>query len=72
MKMPPLARNEIDTNGMRLLREWIESLPGPPVLPPPAVSPPGGNYRQKADGDANKRVRRDHPLHGGRHDPDDK
>ena len=32
-KMPPLARNTIDTRGMKLLREWIESLPGPPVLP---------------------------------------
>ena len=47
MKMPPLARNEIDTNGMRLLRDWIESLPGPPVLPPPAVSPPGGSFNSR-------------------------
>ena len=27
-----------------LMRQWIESLPGPPVLPPPAVSPRGGRY----------------------------
>jgi mono/diheme cytochrome c family protein len=43
-KMPPVARNTIDERGMALLRQWIESLPGPPVLPPPAISPVGGNY----------------------------
>ncbi len=45
-KMPPLARNTIDQQGMKLLRKWIESLPGPPVLPPPEISPRGGNYGQ--------------------------
>jgi mono/diheme cytochrome c family protein len=45
-KMPPLARNEIDARGMKLLRQWIESLPGPPVLPPPEISPRGGNFSQ--------------------------
>ena len=43
-KMPPLARNTIDEPGMKLMRQWIESLPGPPVLPPPEISPPGGNF----------------------------
>jgi uncharacterized repeat protein (TIGR03806 family) len=43
-KMPPLARNTIDGAGMKLLRQWIESLPGPPVLPPPEFSPRGGNF----------------------------
>ncbi len=43
-KMPPLARNEIDVLGMNLLRQWIESLPGPSVLPPPEISPRGGNF----------------------------
>ena len=43
-KMPPLARNAIDTHGMELLRQWIESLPGPPVLPPPEILPAGGNF----------------------------
>lgn len=43
-KMPPLARNTVDVHGMALLRQWIESLPGPPVLPPPAISPTGGNF----------------------------
>lgn len=43
-KMPPVARNTIDKQGMKLLRQWIESLPGQPVLPPPDISPIGGNY----------------------------
>jgi uncharacterized repeat protein (TIGR03806 family) len=45
-KMPPLARNEIDARGMELLRQWIESLPGPPVLPPPEISPRGENHEK--------------------------
>ncbi len=45
-KMPPLAHNELDQKSMALLRQWIESLPGPPVLPPPAITPRGGNYTQ--------------------------
>ena len=43
-KMPPLARNTIDQKGMHLLRQWIDSLPGPAVLPPPVILPTGGNY----------------------------
>ena len=43
-KMPPLARMTIDEQGMKLLRQWIESLPGSPVLPPPEISPRGGNF----------------------------
>lgn len=43
-KMPPLARNTIDEQGMHLLRQWIASLPGPVVLPPPEISPRGGNF----------------------------
>jgi len=48
-KMPPLARNTIDERGMTLLRQWIESLPGPPVLPPPEISPRGGTYGQPVE-----------------------
>ena len=48
-KMPPLARNTIDGRGMKLLRDWIESLPGPPVLPPPEISPRGGNYEKTVE-----------------------
>ena len=48
-KMPPLARNTIDPKGMALLQQWIESLPGPAVLPPPTISPPGGNFRKAVE-----------------------
>jgi mono/diheme cytochrome c family protein len=43
-KMPPLARNAIDAAGVQLLRDWIVSLPGPHVLSPPEISPPGGDF----------------------------
>jgi uncharacterized repeat protein (TIGR03806 family) len=45
-KMPPVARSTIDERGMKLLREWIGSLPGPNVLPPPEISPRGGTFSQ--------------------------
>ena len=45
-KMPPLARNTVDESGMALLRAWIESLPGQPVLPPPEFSPRGGSFER--------------------------
>ena len=47
--MPPLARNTIDEAGMKLLRTWIESLPGPHVLPPPEISPSGGNFSRPVE-----------------------
>jgi uncharacterized repeat protein (TIGR03806 family) len=45
-KMPPLARMTIDSASVELLRDWIHSLPGPPVLDPPVISPPGGNFNK--------------------------
>jgi uncharacterized repeat protein (TIGR03806 family) len=44
IKMPPLARETIDTRGVDLLRDWISSLPGPSVLDPPAMAPAGGTF----------------------------
>jgi mono/diheme cytochrome c family protein len=44
IKMPPIARETIDENGVQLLRNWIASLPGRPVLDPPAMSPGGGTF----------------------------
>ena len=37
------ARPSID-NGVKLLQDWIESLPGRAVLDPPAMSPKGGTF----------------------------
>ena len=36
--------DNVYTRAAGLLRQWIESLPGPPVLPPPEISPHGGNF----------------------------
>jgi uncharacterized repeat protein (TIGR03806 family) len=48
-KMPPLARQTVDRAGMALLRQWIESLGGRPVLAPPDFSLPAGNYPKPID-----------------------
>ncbi|MGO9932719.1 MAG: chitobiase/beta-hexosaminidase C-terminal domain-containing protein [Steroidobacteraceae bacterium] len=44
IKMPPLARETIDQQGVELLNEWISAMPGRSVLAPPVISPPGGTY----------------------------
>ena len=44
IKMPPLARNLIDTNAVQVLTDWINSLPGIPALAPPALTPDGGSF----------------------------
>src|SRR5208283_471595 len=46
LKMPPLAHEVTDRQGEALLKQWIESLTGPPVLPPPLISPAGGDFSQ--------------------------
>jgi uncharacterized repeat protein (TIGR03806 family) len=46
VRMPPLARETIDTNGVALLRQWIGSLPGRAVVDPPQISPAGGTYEK--------------------------
>jgi len=46
IKMPPLGRLTIDKAGVQLLQEWIQSMPGAPVLAPPDISPPGGSFNQ--------------------------
>jgi uncharacterized repeat protein (TIGR03806 family) len=48
-KMPPLARQTVDRAGMALLRQWIESLGGRPVLAPPDFSLAAGNYPAPID-----------------------
>lgn len=45
IKMPPLTHESLDSQGVALLREWIASMPGPPVLPPPSMIPKGGEFK---------------------------
>lgn len=47
-RMPPLGHEQINQEGVDLLREWISSLPGPPVVGPPRIEPKGGDFRQPA------------------------
>jgi hypothetical protein len=44
IKMPPIGRETIDQQGVKLLQDWITSLPGRPVLDPPLMSPGGGTF----------------------------
>jgi hypothetical protein len=45
-RMPPLAHDRIDHRGVDILRTWIASLPGPPVVAPPALRPEGGDFQE--------------------------
>ena len=44
IKMPPLARNTVDTNAVATLAAWINSLGGTPALAPPLLAPTGGVF----------------------------
>ena len=49
IRMPPLARETIDQKGVQLLGDWINSMPGLPVLAPPSISPQGGVFAQPVE-----------------------
>src|ERR1700729_2765957 len=44
IRMPPVARETIDQQGVALLRQWFGGLPGRDVLAPPAITPAGGTF----------------------------
>jgi uncharacterized repeat protein (TIGR03806 family) len=44
IRMPPIDRETIDQTGVELLRQWIDSQPGRPVLAPPGIQPAGGTF----------------------------
>jgi uncharacterized repeat protein (TIGR03806 family) len=44
IRMPPLARQTVDSSGVGIIRDWVLSLQGPDVAAPPRVSPAGGTY----------------------------
>jgi uncharacterized repeat protein (TIGR03806 family) len=49
IRMPPLDRETIDVKGVDLMHQWIESLPGRPVLGPPSIEPAGGTYAKPVE-----------------------
>ncbi len=44
IKMPPLARNLIDSNAVAVVAAFINGLSGTPALPPPTLAPNGGTF----------------------------
>jgi uncharacterized repeat protein (TIGR03806 family) len=49
IRMPPIDRETIDEQGVALLRAWINSMPGRPVLDPPLIEPAGGTYEKPVE-----------------------
>ncbi len=49
IKMPPLARNLVDTNAMMVIAAWINAMPGIPALAPPTLNPAAGTFNGSVD-----------------------
>jgi mono/diheme cytochrome c family protein len=49
IRMPPIDRETIDEGDVALLHEWIDSLPGRPVLDPPVIHPAGGTFAARVE-----------------------
>jgi uncharacterized repeat protein (TIGR03806 family) len=49
IRMPPIDRETIDEQGVALLRDWIDSMPGRPVLAPPVIEPAGGTFNKPVE-----------------------
>ena len=49
IRMPPIDRETIDEHGVALMREWIDSMPGRPVLAPPVIEPAGGTFNKPVE-----------------------
>jgi mono/diheme cytochrome c family protein len=49
IRMPPIDRETIDQTGVALLRDWIDSIPGRPVLAPTLISPAGGTFEKSVE-----------------------
>ncbi len=48
IRMPPLARQLVDSNAVDILEAWINSLPGTPAEAPPTIAPNGGLFFNNA------------------------
>jgi mono/diheme cytochrome c family protein len=44
VKMPPLAKNLLDTNALAMMAAWINGLAGTPALAPVTITPNGGSF----------------------------
>ena len=44
IRMPPVARQLIDSNAVTVIEDWVNSLPGTPALAPVTVTPNGGLF----------------------------
>lgn len=49
IRMPPLARQLIDSNAVTVMEAWINSLPGTPAEAPPTINPNGGTFIYRAN-----------------------